>query len=69
MWKTITTWFNKTFSYSEQSQLEQYLATQEIHNNVDLEHYMKLFEEKQRRMSKMWYTGDMAGYRHEQLYY
>ena len=68
MWKKFTTWLDKTFTYTEQSQLEQYLAQQEIHNNVDLEHYMKLYEEKQRRMSKMWYNGDMAGYRHEQLY-
>jgi hypothetical protein len=66
MWKAFTTWLDKTFSYTQQSELEKYLANQEIHSNVDLEHYMKLFDEKQRRMSKMWYAGDMTGYRFEQ---
>jgi hypothetical protein len=68
MWNAITQWFDRAFSYTEQSELEKYLANQEIHDNVDLEHYMKLFDEKQRRMSKMWYAGDMTGYRFEQQY-
>jgi len=69
MWKKFTTWLDKHFTYSEVSELEKYLAQQEIHNTVDVEHYIKLFDEKQRRLNKFWASGNMTGYAFEKHYF
>lgn len=63
-------WLTKLFDSktSAQSELEKYLSQQEIHSNVDLEHYMKLFDEKQRRLNNFWTSGNMTGYAFEKKF-
>ena len=69
MWARFTKWVDKVFVQNPQTELEKYIATQNVQTNADLERVIKNFEERQRTLSYYYHRDDMKNYNHIKRYY
>lgn len=69
MLKTILSFFGRMFSFSPQNDLEAYLQKQSIKDHADLEHHMKLYDERSRNLNMYLARRDYTRYNYERSQY
>jgi hypothetical protein len=69
MWARFTKWVDTVFIQNPQTELERYIATQNVQSHEDLERVIKNFEERQRSLNFYAHRNDLKNYNHIKRYY